>query len=192
MTPPLSRWAIPAASHPILNRGEQLHSRGSVRPRHIGDQDMPAFRLFRRGAGCGLLSTPEGRFESALPDPSQASGDAGERPAPVPGSTPGPAGPPPFLSSYAGSRRAYRGRPARQHAQSARDTPGQHSHGSRDRCPVCAPGLWANTSFYVFFFWRSGKTGPRRAESRYQRMANPRRIPKRGNLRRVLGDVPSV
>ena len=69
-------------------------------------------------------------------------------------------GTPPFLSSNAGSRRAYRGRPARQHAQSARDTPGQHSHGSRDRCPVCAPGLWANTSFYVFFFWRSGKTGP--------------------------------
>jgi len=42
--------------------------------------------------------------------------------------------------SDAGSRWAYRGRPAHPYAQSARDTPRQHSLGSRDRCPVCAPG----------------------------------------------------
>ena len=52
--------------------------------------------------------------------------------------------------SDAGSRWAYRGRPAHPYAQSARDTPRQHSLGGRDRCPVCAPGAaYAPTSYLV-------------------------------------------
>ena len=63
----------------------------------------------------------------------------------------GPTPPSPNLQySDAGSRWAYRGRPAHPYAQSARDTPRQHSLGSRDRCPVCAPGAaYAPTSYLV-------------------------------------------
>lgn len=70
--------------------------------------------------------------------------------------------------SDAGSRWAYRGRPAHPYAQSARDTPRQHSLGGRDRCPVCAPGAAYAPDLLILSCWHPGKTGPRRAESRYQ------------------------
>lgn len=81
----------------------------------------------------------------------------------------GPTPPSPNLQySDAGSRWAYRGRPAHPYAQSARDTPRQHSLGGRDRCPVCAPGAAYAPDLLVLSCWHPGKTGPRRAESRYQ------------------------
>lgn len=70
--------------------------------------------------------------------------------------------------SDAGSRWAYRGRPAHPYAQSARDTPRQHSLGGRDRCPVCAPGAAYAPDLLILSCWHPGKTGPRRVESRYQ------------------------
>lgn len=73
-----------------------------------------------------------------------------------------------LLYSDAGSRWAYRGRPAHPYAQSARDTPRQHSLGGRDRCPVCAPGAAYAPDLLILSCWHPGKTGPRRAESRYQ------------------------
>ena len=90
--------------------------RGGVMPLLIGGQDMPVLRAFsRRGAGALLSLFAPRRVVRAHP-------------------------PRLFLLNNAGSRRAYRGRSARRYAQSARDTPRQHSLGGRGRCPVCAPG----------------------------------------------------
>lgn len=66
---------------------------------------------------------------------------------------------PPRSSNNAGSRWAYRGRPAHPYAQSARDTPRQHSLGSRDRCPVCAPGAAYAPDLLIFVLLAPRKDG---------------------------------
>lgn len=110
---------------------------------------MPVFCTHSPGAARGLLPgfspCPQKGGSSPLsPNITGAwylCGDASRRER---GSSPRPAGITLSFSFHAGSRRAYRGRPARQYAQGARDTPQQHSCGGRDRCPACAPAPWGN------------------------------------------------
>lgn len=46
--------------------------------------------------------------------------------------------------------------------------PAKHSPGGRGRCPGCAPGAAYAPDLLILSCWHPGKTGPQRAESRYQ------------------------